>query len=121
MRKIKFTLFTVMMTLLVSCSNVTNKLSFMHELKESISEKYDIEEVELKMNNGSNLIVIIKDSKFKNYDSKKKQRISRAIGKISTNLRDDGETIKSGTVRFVSEENYGIVETSDSEDFNMFK
>jgi len=109
------------MTVIVSCSNVTNELSFMNDLKESISEKYDIEKVELKMNNGSNLTVIIKDSKFENYDLKRKQRISSEIGQMITHLRDNDEPIKSGSVRFMNEDNYGIIKTSDSESFKMFE
>ena len=121
MKKINFTLLTFLLTLLISCSNLTEEFVFMNDLKESISDKYETEKVEIKINNKTELIVLIKDSKFESYSGKEKARISYDIGSMVTNLKTSKEKIKSGSVKFISEENYGVVKTSEIDSYKLYK
>ncbi len=121
MKKINFTLLTFLLTLFISCSNLTEEFVFMNDLKESISDKYETEKVEIKINNKTELIVLIKDSKFESYSGKEKARISYDIGSMAMNLKTSKEKIKSGSVKFISEENYGVVKTSEIDSYKMYK
>ncbi len=121
MKRINFTILTFLLILFISCSNSAEEFLFMKELKTSISDKYETEKVEIKINNKTELSVLFKDSKFENYSKNKKERISFEIGKMAMDLNENKEKIKTGVVKFISEENYGIVKTTDTESFKMYK
>lgn len=120
MRRLKFILFAFLTTLVFSCSNLVGEFEFMLNLKESISEKYDTEKVEVKIHNKTTLIVSIKDSRFEELSGKVKQKISHEIGGMVSDLRKDDHNIESGIVKFISEENYGVAKTSQTDSYNMY-
>jgi hypothetical protein len=93
----------------------------MNDLKESISDKYETEKVEIKINNKTELKILIKDSKFENYSGKDKAIISYDIGRMATNLKESKEKIKTGVVKFISEENYGVTKTSETDSYKLYK
>ncbi len=93
----------------------------MNQLKESISQKYETEKVEINIKNNNELTVSLIDPKFVDYSPAEKEQIALEIGKLAKELSEDKETIKSGVVNFRDEENYGIVKTSDSETFQMYE
>ncbi len=111
----------ILLVTLLSCSEMTGEFKYMNRLKKSISEKYETEKVEINIKNNNELIVSNIDPKFDDYTPAKKEQISREIGKLAQELREDKEAIKSGVVNFRDEENYGIAKTSNTVTFQMYE
>jgi hypothetical protein len=120
MKKCASTIMAILLITLFSCSEVTGEFEYMNRLKKSIAEKYETEKVEINIKNKNELTVSLIDSKFDEYSPEKKEQISREIGKLAQELREDKEKIKSGVVNFRDEKNYGIANTSDTETFQMY-
>lgn len=121
MKKHTSVVLTIFITALFSCSEVAGEFTYMNRLKEAISEKYETEKIEINIKNDDELIVSLIDPKFDEYSETKKERISREIGQLAQELREDKETIKSGLVNFRDEENYGVVKASSTETFKMYE
>ena len=85
--KFHFILFLFLLTISISCSNLTEGILFLNDLKESISNKYETEEVEIKINNKTELIVVFYDPKFKSYNGNKKEGISYELGTMAKDLQ----------------------------------
>ncbi|MBF9254829.1 hypothetical protein I2I11_16115 [Pontibacter sp. 172403-2] len=120
MKRITTAILTILLITIFSCSEMTGELKYMYELKESISEKYETEKIEINIKNNGELIVSLIDPKFDDYNSARKEQISKEIGKIAQELREDKGNIKSGVVKFRDEENYGIAKISSTETFQMY-
>lgn len=121
MKKYTTATLIILLITLFSCSEMTGEFEYMNRLKKSISEKYETEKVEINIKNNNELIVSLIDPKFDDYSPAKKEQISREIGKIAQELREDKEKIKSGVVKFRDEKNYGIAKTSNTVTFQMYE
>lgn len=121
MKNITTTIFSILMITLSSCSEVTAEFKYMDELKKSITEKYETDQVELNIQNSEELIVSFTDPKFDHLSSAEKEQISREIGKVAQELRGDKEKIYKGLVNFRDEKDYGIARTSSTETFEMYE
>jgi hypothetical protein len=117
MRIFTSVVLSILLVSLFSCSEMTGEFNYMNRLKESISEKYETQKVEVNIKNNNELIVSLIDPKFDDYTPARKEQISREIGKLAQELREDKEKIKSGVVSFRDEESYGIVKKSSSVSF----
>jgi hypothetical protein len=100
---------------------MTEEFRYMNQLKESISEKYGTEEVEVSLMNRTDLTVSLTGSQFNDYTPAEKRQISREIGELAQELKGDKNTIISGQVNFQDEQNYGIAKSSSTETFQMFE
>ena len=121
MKKTIAGILTIFLITLFSCSEVTGEFEYMNELKNSISERYGTEKVEINIKNKSELIVSLVDPKFDDYSSAKKEQIALEIGELAQGFREGKEKIKKGVVNFRDEENYGIAKTSSTETFQMYE
>ena len=121
MKKTITGILAIFLITLFSCSEMAGEFEYMDELKNSISEKYETEKVEINIKNSNELIVTLTDQKFGDYSSAKKGRIALEIGKLAQELREGKKKIKTGGVNFRDEENYGIAKTSNSVTFQMYK
>lgn len=120
MNKTTITIFTFFMTLIIGCSQLSGEFSYMMKLRDAISEEYDTKQVEVNLRNKTEITVTFKDSKFEDYSGKRKEKISHDIGVLARNLGEGQESIESGEVIFVTEKNYGIAKTSESDSYSMF-
>ena len=114
-------ILSILLITLISCSEMTGEFEYMNQLEKAIPEKYETEQVEVNIRNKNELTVSLIDSKFDDYSPAEKEQVSREIGKLAQELREDKGKIKSGVVNFRDEENYGIAKTSDTETFQMYK
>ncbi|WP_018478661.1 hypothetical protein [Pontibacter roseus] len=121
MKKCTSAILTILLISLFSCSEMTGEFKYLNRLKESISEKYETEKVEVNIKNKNELTVSLTDPKFDDYSPAKKEYISREIGKLAQELREGKEKIKSGVVNFRDEANYGIAKTSSTVTFQMYE
>ncbi len=113
-------IISITLALFISCSETRGEFKFMNELKQAISEKYDIEKVEINIKSNNELFVSLIDRKLKNHTSESKKQMSLDIGKLAQELRGDKEKIKAGEVKFVEEQKYGIAKTSKTESYSMY-
>ena len=120
MKKITSIIYSIILITLFSCSQVAGELKYMNDLKHSISEKYESEKVEINIKNNNELTISLIDPKFDNFSPDKKEQISREIGKLAQELREDKEKIKRGVVKFRDEESFGIAKISSTESFQMY-
>ena len=120
MNKKTITIFTFFITLIISCSQLSGEFTYMMNLRDAISEEYDTRQVEVNLKNKTEITVTFKDSKFEDFSGKRKEKISHDIGEMARELQEDREPVKTGVVIFVSEKNYGIAKTSESDSYNMF-
>lgn len=93
----------------------------MDQLKDSISEKYQTEKIDINIRNNDKLTVSLKDPKFDDYSSDRKEQVAREIGKMVRELEYFPEQIKTGLVKFVNEKKSGIAKTSSSHLYNMYE
>ena len=103
----------------MNCSDVREGFAFMYELDDSISDKYDFEEVGLKMHNKSELTVNIKYSEIEELKGREMENIAKEIGEMVNSLEDSSSKIVKGTVNFTMEKDYGVVTKSTTESFQM--
>ena len=120
MKRVTTVFLTIFLVTLAGCGEVTGELQYLDDLKRSISEKYDTEEVEVNINTQTELEVLLKDSKFSDLSEVRKEEISKEIGGLAKKLRHDRNQITKGIVKFRDEENYGILKTSRTEGFQMY-
>ena len=121
MKNFTFSLLTLFLITLSSCSEMTKEFKFMNELRSEISEEYDTNEVEINLRNKNILVVSFSDSKFDDYSSGEKKRIAKRIGAMVRKKTKNREPIKSGKVEFVDETEVGILKQSDSDTYNMYE
>lgn len=121
MKKYACTILPIFLIILFSCSEMTGEFKYMIQLKKAISEKYESDKIDINIKNNNELIVSLIDPKFDDYTATKKEQIALEIGKLAQELSEDKETIKSGTVSFQDEKNYGIAKISSAETFPMYK
>ena len=120
MNKKTITIFAFFITLIISCSQLSGQFAYMMELRDAISEEYDTRQVEVNLKNKTVITVTFKDSKFEDFSGKRKEKISHDIGEMARNLAEGQEPFESGEVIFVTERNYGIAKTSESDSYSMF-
>lgn len=107
-------------TLIISCSGGRGeKLRYVAQLTEVISEKYDVEQIEIKVNNNETLTITLVNADLENSGPSEKQNMAMEIGRI-TMSQEKGLNFESGVVNFVQKSNYAIVTTTDSETYDMF-
>ena len=119
MKKFNLLILSILLITTIGCSNLTGKFKFMNELKNSVSEKYGTEEVEVQLINKNDLLVVLKDSKFENYSPEEKKDVSLEIGEIVSNLNTNDININNGQVQFLTEKDYGLIKTGDAQSFKM--
>lgn len=111
--QIRLVLFIAFSANIISCSQISQGLSYAMDLQEILTEKYNSDEVEVTINNNT-LIVSLIDNKFSGYSEPEKQQISEEIGKIASGL-DNKPELSGGVVKFVSKGLDGAISTTTSD------
>ncbi|CDF79736.1 conserved hypothetical protein [Formosa agariphila KMM 3901] len=108
---------------MMNCSKAKDKLMFIHHLKKNITNTYNTEQIEVKINEDDNnidLLIFITDTKFNNYSTQQKHNMAKTIGQFA--IKDEIKTskIKSGELIFINETNKVLYKTTDSESYKMY-
>lgn len=117
MRNCLFILFYFLLLGLGSCSGF-DRITDALELKNEIEEKYDSEEVEVKVTNKEDISVSLIDKDLSDLSPQEKQKIAVEIGEMVLEMQPEG--FKAGTVHFVENTHMLNVKTSSSVAFEMF-
>lgn len=120
MNVIKYTLLILSLLFLMNCSDARKGFSLMYELDGAIADKYDFEDIELKLRNKSELTVNINYSDVEELNGREMAEIAKEIGEMVSDLEGAIKTIEEGTVKFTKKEDYGILQKSETESYQMF-
>ncbi|MBL7472571.1 hypothetical protein [Robertkochia sediminum] len=101
--------------------NTSGKLKALDLLSNTIEDQYNIENVDIELNNLDELIITLKDSDLKTLSPSEKAAMAHEIGELARSLDPDLEKLEKGHVQFVSEAKLGMLKTGDTETFTMFE
>ena len=108
-------LITIVFT---SCSDLRSELKDMRALQEKIQTQFNFKEVNIKIVNGKAMDVSIINSPYNDSSDDVKQRLTDAIGSVSSPYIHAAK-LSEGTVSFVHSNNVGIINSSNYQSFPM--
>ena len=109
----------VVSLLLFSCSGTVNNLKYMSDLKETISAKYQISDIEVKITNNNMITVSLVNSQYNDSSYEMKQNLATEIGEIVLQTQKDSLPFISGDVQFVNRKNYFVYHTTNAISVDM--
>ena len=116
-KKVKL-LFSVLILTACSCGNFRNQIAEIKELDGAIKTQFKCKDTRITLNNGTTLQVSVINSQYDNATDDVKQKVADSIGVFSQKYIH-ATKVTSGTVLFVKQNNYGLVNTSHGSTYTM--
>jgi len=117
--KAGFLVLYVAVLLLFSCSGAVSSFKYMSDLKDTISNKYNIRDIEVKITNSTMITVSLINSQYNDSTYEKKQSLAHEIGEIVLRTQKDNLSFVSGYVQFVQKNNYFVYHTTNAMSVDM--
>lgn len=114
-----FVLLCFCLTVTMSCTEMVRDFGKMGELQSALSKKYKTNSINVNIRNGKYLTVSMINTHYNDSLPNVKQRIAYEIGAIVIKIYKSDNKIGAGSVAFVKNNDYGIVNTSSSTSFSM--
>ncbi|WP_299781790.1 hypothetical protein [uncultured Formosa sp.] len=108
---------------MMNCSKSNDNLSFIFNLKQSITSEYNTNKINIHINEDAdniNLQIFITDPKFNNYSVQEKRDMAKTIKKFTAKNEMKTFKTKTGELIFKNETNNIIFKTTDSESYKMY-
>lgn len=110
----------VLLSFSISCSGFPQKMKFVSNLEQVLTETHGLNEVEVNLHNNSELLVIIKDEEFTGLSSLEKKKLSLEIGRLVADITGEAIALTKGEVEFRVEKDLAITKVSGSDTYKMF-
>ena len=121
MKEIKYLTVSIILFIAFSCSeNSRKELSFLHDLKNELTDKYESSEFDIQFENSEVLDITFQDEKINNYSNERKQKMAINIGQLVNDMRGPNEKIKKGKVNFIKTTDYIVVKNEVKKTFEMY-
>jgi len=114
-----FVSLVVIALLLSSCSGKVNNLKYMSDLRDTISAKYQIKDIEVKITNNNMITVSLVNSQYNDSSFERKQNLAIEIGEIVLQTQKDSLSFISGDIRFIQRKNYFVYHTTNAISLDM--
>lgn len=110
----------VLLSFTISCADFPQKMKYVNNLKQVLTETHGFHEVEVNLHNNSELLIIIKDEEFTGLSSLEKKQLSLEIGRQVADISREAVALTKGEVQFRFEKDLGITSVSGSDTYEMF-
>ncbi len=102
-----------------SCSGVISDFKYMDTLKDTLSSRYDTEDIHIEMKNQDEIIISFVNSKFDTGTDEEREKMAEEIGAILRTPLQDRPNLTKGTLEFVQKSNYIIASSSSTQSYNL--
>lgn len=109
-----------LLSISIGCSGFPQKMKYVSNLKHVLTETHGLHEVEVNLQNNSELLIIIKDEEFTGLSSLEKKQFSLEIGRLVADFNGESVALTKGEVQFRFEKDLGITKVSGSDTYAMF-
>lgn len=120
MKNIFLLLAVILLSFSIGCSGFPQKMKYVSNLKQVLTETHGLSDVEVNLHNNSELLIIIKDEEFTGLSSLKKKQLSLEIGRLVADFTGEAVALTKGEVEFRFEKDLGITKVSGSDTYEMF-
>ncbi|WP_345192837.1 hypothetical protein [Algibacter agarivorans] len=103
-----------------NCSNTKDETKYITHLRDEITKNYNLKEIKIEIVNDETLTILLKNSKFKDYSKKEKQKIALQMGQLALKLRGNETEIETGELIFINDYSDLEEESTKPDSFKMY-